>query len=297
MHTIPRSYLAAFADLSAPREKPHVWRFERQSNVPKLISLRDISVKRDIYTLWTEDGQPDLSIEMRVLAEGVEDGFSNLIASLEAGKQPPYWRCRQLSRFMAFQLLRTPRSFQIFRDACALNDVNVGPNDPQRLTVYMAPQIENWICQMSWYVSSNVTSLPFLTSDNPVTAYAETGLIAEVGVGFSNPALRVIFPLSPRICLVMEHTPASLFCVTSDSSEREPSFMHEFELLIHSAELTLLDVIRLNQVTNAEKYAYTNGENERIRLFMKEQFTDRSAPVRRDDGQPVGSARKPSERS
>ncbi|PYT22633.1 MAG: hypothetical protein DMG57_34685 [Acidobacteria bacterium] len=72
--------------------------------------MRDVSVRRDIYALWTEGGTPDLSIETELLDKSVENGFPDLIALLESGKEPSYWGWRSLSRFMAFQLLRTPRS-------------------------------------------------------------------------------------------------------------------------------------------------------------------------------------------
>src|SRR5438874_13837689 len=119
MHTVPKGYLAGFADRSAPRDKPHVWRFERRSSEPKLIGVRHVSVRRDIYALWTAAGTPDLSIETELLDKSVESGFPELIALLQSGKAPSYWGWRRLSRFMAFQLLRTPRSFQLYRDVCA----------------------------------------------------------------------------------------------------------------------------------------------------------------------------------
>src|SRR2546425_13278019 len=104
MHTVSRGYLAGFADPSAPYEKPHVWRFERQADEPKLVGVRKTSAQTDIYTLWTEAGKSDISIETELLDKTVENGFSSLVALLESGREPSYWGWRQLSRFIAFQL-------------------------------------------------------------------------------------------------------------------------------------------------------------------------------------------------
>jgi hypothetical protein len=63
MHTVAAGYLRAFANTSEQRRKPHIWQFERLSGSAKLISVRDISVARNIYTLRTEDGTTDTMIE------------------------------------------------------------------------------------------------------------------------------------------------------------------------------------------------------------------------------------------
>ena len=90
MHTVPRGYLRAFADPSILRDEPHVWRFERQHEQPKPLAVSNVSVSTDIYTLWTEAGAPDTSIEA-MLEKGVEDGFPQLVTLLQSGKQPSYW--------------------------------------------------------------------------------------------------------------------------------------------------------------------------------------------------------------
>jgi hypothetical protein len=291
MHTVPRGYLAGFADPSAPYEKPHVWRFERQADEPKLVGVRKTSAQTDVYTLWTETGKPDMSIETELLDKTVENGFSGLVALVESGRAPSYWGWRQLSRYMAFQLLRTPRALQIHRDAGAMAAVEIGRNDPQLAMAYMAPKIENWLCQMSWHVFSNPTDFPFLSSDNPVTTWADRGPGAEGGVGFSDPALRVLFPLRPRTCLAIIQTTEALKSITADTPEKEGSFTRGYELSIRAADLSLLGVVRHNQVTvsNADKYCYASCNDERLHRFMLDQFIHRPAPVRRFDRRPIGS--------
>src|ERR1700733_15122478 len=97
MHTVPRGYLRAFRDRSAARGQPHVWRHERQCDTARLLGTGDVSVKKNIYTLWTEAESPDLTIETNLLQQGSEDGFPELIALLESGQQPSRWGWRRLS--------------------------------------------------------------------------------------------------------------------------------------------------------------------------------------------------------
>src|SRR5260370_13160930 len=63
MHTVPAGYLRGFADTSASRRNPHLWRFEREAGLAKLISVRDASVCRNIYTLRSDDVKADTTIE------------------------------------------------------------------------------------------------------------------------------------------------------------------------------------------------------------------------------------------
>jgi hypothetical protein len=162
MHTVPRGYLRAFADASIGRDEPHVWRFERQHDEPKPLAVSNVSVSTDIYTLWTEAGASDTSIETELLQKAVEDGFPQLARLLESGKQPSYWGWRRLSRFMAAQLARTSRALQLHRDVCSNEGVETRRNDAQLAMVYMVPKLENWICQQRWLLLTNATGCPFV---------------------------------------------------------------------------------------------------------------------------------------
>jgi hypothetical protein len=253
-------------------------------------------VKKNIYTLWTEAGSPDLAIETKLLQQGAEDGFPELIALLESGKQPSRWGWRRLSRFMALQLLRTPRAFQLSRDACASEGVKLGRNDPQLVMASLAPKFENYICRMDWLLLWNRSDFAFVTSDNPVTMWANRGTWFEGGVGFNDPGLHVLFPLSPKLSLAAVQTPASLATVMKDfvdGWEEEGSFLQEYDLSVMSADLEVEGVVMHNQVTvsNAENYVYTSCNEDRLQAFMRDCFISRPAPVRRDDRQPIGSPR------
>jgi len=91
-------------------------------------------------------------------------------------------------------------------------------------------------------------------------------------------------------CFAVAQTPGSLQNILADSPEREGNFAYEHELSIQAGELTLSGVVRHNQVTvsNADRYCYASGDDERLRRFMLDQFIHRPVPIRRSDRMPIG---------
>jgi len=132
----------------------------RAGGQAKLIGIRNVSVCSDIYTLRTADGQADVTIETDLLDAAVEAPFSAVAKLLSSGGKPSYWQWRHLSRFMAFQLARTPRMFQIFRDEGTRHSIEIAPNDPQLAMVHQAPFLEKWMCGMTWILCWNRSTLP-----------------------------------------------------------------------------------------------------------------------------------------
>ena len=295
MHTVPAGYLRAFASTSVPRRKPHLWQFGREAPLPKLISVRDASVCRDIYTLRAEDGKADTTIETELFSSAVENSFPAVVQLLSSGGTPRYWQWRNISRFMAFQLARTPRMFQIFRDEGSRQGLDIGPNDPQLAMVHQAPFLEKWLCGMTWILCWNRSTLPLLTCDNPVVMWANRGEGAELGVGFQEPALRILFPLTPRMCLTAVQTKASLKAVLDDLPESRPRFSAFYPLQVNTGWLGIDHAVILNQVvvSNAERYVYANSDDDKVRLFLNDFFFGLSGPVRRLDRKPIGSPLDP----
>lgn len=291
MHTVPGSYLRAFADITARRRNPHLWQFDRQTELHKPISIRDASVRRNIYTLRTQNGTPDTTIET-LLDSNIESPFAKVVRLLGCGQTPEYWQWRSVSRMVAVQLARTPRTFQALRDDGIRQGVEVGPNGPQLAMVHIAPFLEKWICGMVWILCRNKSTFPLVTSDNPVVMWADHGGGAELGVGFENPALRILFPLTPRICLVAAQTDASLKSVLDDVPGSNPRFTDFHPLRIDSGLLGIEMAVRMNQLTvsYAERYVYANSSQENVLLFIRETFFGLRGPVRRSDRRPIGSA-------
>ena len=191
---------------------------------------------------------------------------------------------------MAAQLARTSRALQLHHDVCSHHEVETGRNDAQLAMIHMLPTLENWICQQRWFMLTNATECPFVTSDNPVTNWADRGEGAEVGVGFADPGFRLFLPITPRLGVAVVQTAEALRAVLKGSEEG--SFTREYDLSIQAAKLPLPEVLRHNQVAlaNAERYSYVNTRDRRLDEFLKEQFTRRSPPVRRFDLKPIGSS-------
>lgn len=255
-----------------------------------MIGANDAAVVRDIYAIVGEDGSRDTAIE-DLLLKGVDGAFCGVRELLVAHQEVRYWQWRDLSRFLALQIARTPRQFQSIRDEYASFGVNADQNDPQKAMVLAAPRLENWICWMEWAICRNESDFPFLTSDNPVVFWVDRGKGAEGGVGFAEPALQIFFPVSPRLCFTARHSQTSCSAALADPANREASFLQEFDLNIVEGKLDATQVKRANllMVGNADKCVYSNSNDEALGRFLKRRFIGRIAPVRRRDRCPFGS--------
>ena len=278
MHTVPAAYLRPFADTSVHLRNPHIWRFERQTAQAKLIGIRDVSVSRDIYTLRNKNGEVDTTIEKELLGETVENPLPAVIQSLTSGGRPTYWQWRSVFVFMSFQLARKSRMFQSIGDEGNRLGIDIGPNDPQLLMVHSAPFLEKWLCGMEWLLDWNRSTLPLLTSDNPVVMWADRGEGAELGVGFQDAKLRMLFLLTPGICITAVQTEASLKCVHDDVPVSLPKDDDFYPICINPNSLGIEQAVKLNQVavSNAEKYVYGNSKQEEVLFFLNDCFFGRS---------------------
>ena len=302
MHTVPAGYLRAFADIEGARKKPHLWQYDRIGQGAELVSIKDASVSRGIYNLKREDGTSDQTIETDLLATSVDARIPHVARLLASGGTPRTWEWRDLSRFMAFQLARVPQMFQLFRDEGMRRGVEIGVNDPQLAMVFMAPQLEKWICAMEWTICDNGSAMPFLTSDAPVVMWADRGDGAELGVGFTEPALQITFPLTPKLSVLCKHTEASITAVREDDPTTRPRFTDLYRMQVSRGRLELVQALRSNLLvaTNAHRFVYANNNDLRLQLFLKEHFIGQPGPVRRSDRKPIGSpidpTREPIER-
>jgi hypothetical protein len=162
-------------------------------------------------------------------------------------------------------------------------------NVPALAMVYVAPFFEKWLCAMRWSVYWNRSSFPFMTSDNPVVMWADRGDGAELGVGFEEPALQVLFPLTPATCLMAAQTEGSLRTVIEDDPESNPQFTGSYSLTVNRGDVGIDGAVRLNQITvsNAEHYVFSSSDAENVRLFLRDLFFGLPGPVRRFDRKPL----------
>ena len=121
--------------------------------------------------------------------------------------------------------------------------------------------------------------------------WADRGEGAEIGVGFHDPALQILFPLTPQLCMKCRQTPQSLEAALHDHPHDTLQFTDRHFLKIARGALGIEEAVTLNQITvsNAERYVYGHSNDEKVLLFLRELFYGRSGPVRRFDGKTIGS--------
>jgi hypothetical protein len=63
-HTIPKCYLESFTDPNCPDgHQPYLWMIDREKNLPRKKSPKNVLVKTDFYTIELPHGEKDYSIE------------------------------------------------------------------------------------------------------------------------------------------------------------------------------------------------------------------------------------------
>jgi hypothetical protein len=206
MHTVPEGYFEAFAVQEPARRKAGVWRFDRLTGDSKLLGISDAEVAKDIYTVFGDDGEPDTGIEDRILC-GLEGHFCTA-RNLLLDRQPlskENWS--GLFRFIAAQLLRTPRFFQLVRDGLAADGTEYKEDTLPRVMLLL---IERWIprlARMNGMLAYNETGTPLLTCDNPAVAWKKSGNGFICGVDQYDPELVVSCPISPALMFVAPRGP------------------------------------------------------------------------------------------
>jgi hypothetical protein len=298
MHTVPESYFEAFAvDDPSRRGTAGVWRFDRLSAEAKILGVSNSEVVNNIYTVYSEDGVPDIGIESELLC-GIEGSFNAarrfLLEESFLPRRVPISKEQWagVARFIAAQLLRTPRFFQSMRDSLDADGVEYENDAPPRVMIEL---IGRWIMRlvrMRGIIAFTETALPFLTSDNPAVMWKKQG----DGFAFTNqydPELVVSCPLSPKLLYCAYQTPDSLKAVRAErhdiSRAERPS--ETFVSHVDFGSLPEREVKRLNLlcVSSAHRYVYANYCDKPLLNFLHNRFFGARAPVRARDLQPIGS--------
>ena len=216
MHTVPEGYFEAFAVQEPARRTSGIWRFDRVSGESKLLGVGDAEVAKDIYTVFNDDGTADTGIEE--LLCGLEGAFCSARNMLLDRKPLSKENWSGLFRFIAAQLLRTPRFFQLVRDGL---DADGTTYEQDTLPRVMLLLIERWIprlARMHGILAHNETSVPLVTCDNPAVTWKKSGDGFICGVNQYDPELVVSCPLSPALTFVAYQTPESLKAVLDRKS-------------------------------------------------------------------------------
>ena len=218
MHTVPEGYFEAFAVQEPTRRTSGVWRFDRVSGESKVLGVGDAEVARDIYTVLNDDGTPDTGIEDGLLC-GLEGAFCSARNLLHDPAPLSKENWSGLFRFIAAQLLRTPRFFQLMRDGL---DADGTKYEQDTLPRVMLLLIERWIprlARMRGILAYNQTGLPLLTCDNPAVTWKKSGDGFICGVDQYDPELVVSCPLSPTLMFVAYQTPESLKAIHAEQHD------------------------------------------------------------------------------
>lgn len=292
MHTVPEGYFEAFAVNDASRRSPGVWRFDRVSGGHKILGTADAEVVNDVYTVYRDDGRPDIGIENEILC-GIEGEFCAARKALRQ-REPllkPHWT--GLARFIAAQLLRTPRFLQLMRDGLDADGISYEADMPPRVMLLL---IERWIprlVRMRGILAYNETGLPLVTCDNPSVTWKKAGQGFICGVDQFDPELVVSCPLAPDLAFVAYQTAESLKAVHAERHDidRSQKPSETFGTHIDIGTLPVDEVKRLNHicVSNAHRYVYANYCDKALLTVLRNHFFGAPAPVRRRDLRPIGS--------
>lgn len=231
-HWVPQAYLRYFAANDA---RTKIWRFSKRSGKPELKPIDKIAVRHHLYVLRDETtGKRDDSFEQKLselerwFADPVWKALQNEIVDLS-------WKeLRMLvSLVVSVMYLRTPIHYDYVKDfhrktVATIEDWGRVPTslilrdqefeiDPQSWPAYRDASEDDlkklWISQMNgateyaeilmgmrWSMLS-AGEPTFITSDNPVTIVHPSLKFR----GLSNPETLVLFPISPRRILIMDH--------------------------------------------------------------------------------------------
>lgn len=292
MHTVPEGYFEAFAVQEPTRRTSGVWRFDRISGESKMLGVGDAEIVKDIYTVFSDEGIPDTGIEDELLC-GLEGAFCSarnvLLRRIPLSRE--HWT--GVARFIAAQLLRTPRFLQLMRDGLDAEGIAYEQDTPQRV---MLSLIERWIprlVRMRGILAYNETGLPLLTCDNPAVMWKKNGDGFICGVDQYDPDLVVSCPLSPTLMVVAYQTPESLKAVHAEQHDvaRADRQSETFTSHVDIGAMPESEVKRMNNicVSNAHQYVYASYSDKPLLRFLQNRFFGAPAPVRQRDLRPIGS--------
>jgi hypothetical protein len=294
MHTVPEGYFEAFAVQDPTRRTSGVWRFDRVSAESKILGVSDAEVAKDIYTVFTEGGAPDAGID-KILC-GLEGAFCSARTALLDRKPLSKENWAGLFRFIAAQLLRTPRVFQLMQDSL---DARGTAYEQDALPRVMLILIERWIrrlARMRGILAYNETGLPLVTCDNPAVTWKKNGDDFICGVDQYDSDLVVSCPLSPFLLFTAYQTPESLKAVQAEQHEaaRAERQSETFTTHVDIGTLPEWEVKRMNRlcISNAHRYVYASYSDRALLRFLSNRFFGAAAPVRRRDFRPIGSSIK-----
>jgi len=289
MHTVAESYFEAFAvDDPARRTTAGIWRFSRSSGGGKIVGVSDSEVRNDVYTVYDDNGKPDIGIEdfLGKIESAFGDARRVLLEEqniLEKRVSISKEQWSGLANFVAAQLLRTPRFFEMVRAYLDANGLTYEIDTPPRVMVALMKRWVRRLVRMRGMLVYTETDLPFLTSDNPAVAWKKNGDTFICGVDQYDRELVVSCPLSPTLLYVAYQTEDSLKAVHAEKHDEDPD-QREPELFVSHVDFGSIpewEVKRQNQLClqNAHKNVYANYCDKPLLKFLQNRFFSNAGAV------------------
>jgi hypothetical protein len=279
MHTVPAGYMKAFAVPEADRRTPRVWRFGRDGSA-KLLGIFDAEVVKDIYSVVGTDGRRDTGIEDDFL-DNLDGAFCTIRDSLIVEENLTVDSFSALARFVAFQLMRTPRSLQMIRDFADEAGEETKTDMPQRVMLELARRAIPRLARMKHNLTRHETNFPLLTSDNPVVTWRMANGVFECGVDLRVRDVVVTFPLSPALMYIAYQTLDSF--KTTRNAEAGVKTPGNYKINVGFCTMDAPTVKHLNtfSLENAHSHVYANHDTPVLRRFLENKFYGRTAAQRR----------------
>ena len=212
-HYVARLYLRRFAYEEG--KNPHVYAFDKTTRRTIRPSIKNIASELHFY-------------------EEKDTGVERMLGRVESEFTPVYQRLREAptmreissddrvvtALFLATQMVRT----QEFREGVKSINSQLGgwierfhkdmTSFPElteqecrtiqaRAIVNSVPEITEVIAAMKWIRFTNLTSMPFWTSDHPINLYNPRPAGLQGNVGLKCRGIQVFFPLSPTQALCL----------------------------------------------------------------------------------------------
>jgi hypothetical protein len=220
-HTVPQLYLRFFADNNGG-----LWVFDKKKCEIRKQPVKDTTILRDFYTLENENGEKDYKVEVDLFSNIIEKEFAPVLNSITNNKKVIEADRKIIFNFVIFQLGRTTKFNNDYREIFKKGYEEKLRNDYKDLiekrkikrieiTPHKNTNIKGMVTghnilserfkDMGIVVleTRGVGSEQFLTSDNPVILLKATRKRDYEGNILDEALSLVYFPLSPNLALLI----------------------------------------------------------------------------------------------
>lgn len=137
--------------------------------------------------------------------------------------------------------------------------VKIEPNEKVALaySLSVTAEVRDQLLTMNWCLCTSPEGSSFVTSDAPLTILSRRGPLARFGGGLALPTTEVTFPISPRVCLLLDRRRIQ--------SRRRVS-------------RTVVSDINRRTAFNAERFVIAHLRSKAIERLVQEAARTRSLP-------------------